>query len=1271
MLVAVGLLCSVPACAQQITGLVTDPQGAAVPNAAITVHNEQTGVDVPAKTTPAGVYAVPYLKPGTYTVKIEAKGFKSEEKTGVPLEQNQVSTINFLLQIGQVTETLTVHAEAPVLDFQRVSGGDTLTQQQISSLPLVSFNPFYNATLFAGAKQTYGLSAASNDNFNSHPENLMSINNQTFDITIDGIPSMQVYTTSAAYIPPTNMLQEMKVTSTPFDASMGFRSGGQIAMALKSGTNALHGTVEFQGQRSWLNANSWKNNYLGNPIASSKQDIYGFQVDGPVVIPHIYNGRSKAFFLLGYNKSNNPGGGYVTSSTPNPAWLTPKCDSGAKPTPTDPSCYFDFSSLLQGVGGAPGNGGTFVNIPTSNGGVGSAYYATPIYNPYSGHNVMEGSTQYVQRTAFPNNRIPYGLVACGPSYLSGVCDPKFPANYNLAKNLLSYFPAPNQVPTSGNLWQNNYQLYDPTGMIQRNLAGKIDYNLNDMNRFFISYMYFDTFSTATSSWGHSNPADNNGAHYGTSQMTNTFAVDFVHTFSANLVSELKGNVGSRRDTDSTGPGQGFDPTTLGFSSSLLSQDPYLNRFPRVGLGSFTTLGAYMGLLRFGNIMNLDPSVTWIKGAHTIRAGMDIRYMQQGNRTLNSNNTGMALSVGAGWTGDNDIFDLERAYCGGKACTNYPSGNSVASLLLGTWDSGTVNTYVQDFQSRHYIGTWFQDDWKVTPKLTLNLGVRYDLPFLQHERYHRNNWGFDYSTPNAMVNQQMAAAGKSLPNNGAVVGGLMFAGVDGNPTTAFSHVQTNLIEPRFGISYAINGKTVLHMGIAETAAGDLISISPAGNIGFTSSTSYVSSADNGVTPMANLANPFATLTPAPGASLGLNAGIGTSVSFVNPNGHLPTYWHFNLTIQRQLSSKDSLDFGFQGNRMYGGSVSQDINHISAAISAMCDYSRGGNQQLCDNTGNFVPNPFQGVAAFQGTSLYSSATINRTTLTRPYPQFGSITESWINNGRNSFNSFQVTERHRFQYGLTVTTSYTFSKTIDWGGWADYTNGVPQRVLDSVDIPHRLTINGSYELPIGRGRKFFSGSNRVLDSAIGGWIFAATFMRQSGMPQQISGMYMVTNPKVSRQTVSSAETAKLKLSGTDSIRGFEPCAMYYDNNNGGKLTWEPVSVAYGCTSPDFIVVPSYGITPNIEYSGIRMGGAMNFDANVSKVFTIKERLKMTIRMDAFNVLNHPMWVGGTGIGSNAGFNTSPGSNDFGTIIRGGTSGLDQSNSPRQVQLGAKITW
>jgi hypothetical protein len=1218
------------------TGHVADPTGAAVPKAKIVVHNQQTGVEVTSSTTGAGDYTVPYLTPGRYTLKVSAAGFQTENQTDIDLQAAQVAVIDFKLAVGSVSQSVTVDANQSLLDRGDATRGEEVENTRVTELPLNGRNPVMLDRL--NSSVIWNGNLIWQRPFDGQVWTNVDINgsgNYNTEIMLDGQPDQtprpqNTGHTNGGYVAPDDAVQDFKIVTNPYDAEYGQTRGGAIDMDLKSGTNQLHGDVYEYLRRTWLDANWWVNDAQKtlNPVGAAdglyntpqhKLDQYGAELDGPVLLPKVFNGRNKLFFLAQVENWNEIEPAYADTSVP--------CTA---------STCGDW---------ADGNFG------------GLTYNGQPvtIYNPYSTYSCTENGSSQICREPFPGNKIPPGMI-----------NP-------VAQALLKYYPAPNQPGEAGTPWQQNYYAPEPTVDKYRNALVKLDWSPTDRDKYSLRYGYWERYETDISNGILTGPAGYGEQPLG--DRANTFAAQWVHTFSPNLLMNLMADVDVKAEIAGVAY-SGFNLASIGWPSSLISQLGPLSIMPGFGPTNFTGLSS--GTTVAGNgltttdALNLFPSVTWIKGRHSFHFGIDWRIGQYAIVTNAS--TDLSMSFNQQWTQNCWSCAAGSDYSGNENT----EGNSIASMLLGLGSGGSDGIGSTAFYAYKYYAPYVQDDWKLTPNLTLNLGVRYDIQPDDVERHNRADYAFNTSTPNpvdATLPFTTLATGAAVRD----LGGVTFLGVNGNPRQLFSTNFTE-IQPRVGFAWSPRNDLVIRGGI-----GEMFQMNDAYGIlqGFSTTTNYVNSPNGGLTPInyvpgtgccsgGNLSNPFPSITQPTGSSLGLLTNLGNSQSYINPNFQIPNVWSFSLGFEQQLSRNDTLELSYVGNRGPHNETAININHWNGNDEALCNVQVGGRHEVCDDdypkdptaTMGYVANPYYQVAAFAGSTPYGQATRQAINWTQALGgAFSGVTEDQSNAAHSWFNSLQLTYQHRWSHELTIHGTWTWSKLMDQGGtgsqtstnsgdyYADNNYLIPYRSLDNLDRTQNATISMVWDLPVGRGRQFFGNMNRVADTVLGGWELASQPIFQSGSPYPMpSGWDYVHSSKIKPYWASNGN-----------LQWYAPC--YWNTNaETGAITESQEAINFGCSQPDFIQVPNYGATPwsNANLNDIREPWTILDDSNLSKNFSLHERLKLQLRLETFNTFNHPVFSGSA-------YN---GINQYAGQI-GATTGGGQSNKPRYTQLAAKIVW
>jgi hypothetical protein len=1289
---------------QGFTGLVTDSSGAAIPNAKVIVHNEGSAVDKMVTTTGTGNWAVPFLDPGTYDVSVTADKFKTVLRTGITLVTGQTAAINISLPIGSVTETVTVNTNSEVLDYDKADRGNVIENKQVEELPVNTGDTFNLAILSPGVTTTTTGTTPGNQSAQT-----LGIHGAGVQFSIDGVTNQsETGPEHYTYAPPVEALQEFKITTNAFDAANGRSPGGQIDMTLKTGTKKLHGAVYEDLQRAFLNANTPQNDAniararsLGNSTVpynkgANTQNQYGFELDGPVILPKIWGATRQTFFTILYEDIAQHAVATATTSVPTTAMING-----------------DFSGLLnQTVAGKPYNGAIY--DPASE----AACTANNTDTGTTYNSAIGKALPHVCRYQFGYGP-GAGAGSQGNPVLIGTPN-VIPANrlIAVAQGIMSWYPAPNAtpIPTVSNPFGSNYVGPAPSNSDNKTYLIKIDQYVGERDSFDATGKLWKYYGQANNAFPRNNvnaahPGLNEAediAHYnGTDYRYPSVNASWTHTFNPTVVNIVRGLVTTALESDSTGPASGYDPSNLGFSSNIGAANPtYFQRFPLTNISNFNALGSQAVLFRGDDELQISDTVNWTHGNHVMHFGGEGYWTQYSQKS--SNNLGLSLSIGNAWT---DEWDTSVAGTGTATNTSpgtlitvptapaYDySGNSIASMLLGTWDSGSATTAGGNYFSSHYAALYFQDDWKVRPNLTLNLGVRWENPGQGlKDRFNRFNSVFDFNDVNPITQLIPAATLAALPVNNVLLGGVTYAGVNGNSEWEFKPVYWDF-GPRAGFAYTVNPKTVVRGGMGlsfnDQATGNQNAPNQYGystSTGYTGSTPTAFGSSTLITPLNNMANPFPTFQTASGNCGGnlsqcLETNAGQGVSFQNPNYHPAEYLGSSLSVERALTSRDTIEVAYAGTRAYGMAYSDDLNHISPNAQAACDPLRGGNGLNCSQAYGSTPaagtsvayiqNPFYQLAPFAASgAYYTNSTIQKTNFTRPYPIFGAITENLINGGKFWYNGIEAIYNHRTAHGLTLNINYNHSKAMSASGYVDTVNRIPSRQISGVDIPNQFSVSSVYQLPIARGRGFFPEMPRYLDLVVGGWQVAGIYRYQSGAPIGMQGWIINTQANggdlLPRQRFWAGSTnpwfPSLPSNGNNYIQRMKPCVATVNTTTGAlqPITQTAALITSGLCSaatPNFIQVPSNGATPNNEYTGIRFGPNNQLDANLAKNFDIVKGIVFQMRIDAFNVLNHIQQT-------SSGFDTSTSDGFFGTYQLG-TSGGSNYNM-RYIQIDGRLSW
>ncbi|MBA3439025.1 MAG: TonB-dependent receptor, partial [Pyrinomonadaceae bacterium] len=740
-----------------VNGRVTDTSGAALPGVAVTALNPQTNQSATATTNDEGNYTIPFLQPGAYTITAEQTGFKKTAQESV-LQVGQTATVDIQMQVGEVTEVVTVTSDAVVLDESKADRGLVIDNARVTELPLNSRNPFMLSTLAPGI--TYNGPAIYQRPFDNGAIADWSINggqNRNNEFLMDGAPNNSIAGgNNIAYVPPVDAVQEFKIITNGYDAQYGRSAGGTVNVTTKAGGNDFHGTVYEFARRKFLDANLFLNNAQSRERSDHLLDQYGFVINGPIYLPRfgeggpaLLSGKNKSFFNFSYE-------GYREKS-PLSATLT----------------YPDAAQRR----------GDFSNLRNANNEL------ILLFEPNS--------------SATGLGRTP---ISCN-GRLNVIC----PERLNpIARQVLDFYPLPNSTPTSGDPFRNNYFAPIVAADTFKNYLFRFDQNFGQNDKMFFRYAHNKRIETRTFNGIIGNPAEDSQGPL--ERINYTGVLDYVKTISPTVILNLRASANRYIEAARTDVALGYDIAQLGFPASYASDIP-IRFFPRFNFNDYTNLGRGGFGRGITNVFSFQPNMTLIRGNHTARFGLDYRFTQLA--TQNSGRAAGEFNFNRNATRRNfDADPLTAAQVEqlrtqlrndfgftGPIATNV-SGNSIASFLLGA----TGNTFVENvpftIYGQQYLAPWVQDDWKISRNLTLNLGLRWDFNGPYKERFNRANFGFDPQVVNPISSR--LASGTQLR------GGLLFAGVNDNPEGIYKSDHNN-IQPRAGFAYQVNDLTVVRGG----------------------------------------------------------------------------------------------------------------------------------------------------------------------------------------------------------------------------------------------------------------------------------------------------------------------------------------------------------------------------------------------------------------------------------------------------------------------------
>jgi len=1111
-----------------ILGTVTDPSGAAVMGARVTVRNVDTNISFDTLTNQEGFYTTPPLNVGNYSVALEIQGFKRAVRAGILLAVDQRANIDIKLEVGAVTESVQVVGVAPLVETSNPALGKVVENRRVQELPLNGRNALALTLLTPSVKSNAG---PTNAGFGDRGIQISSISinggpNSMNGMLLDGGNNIQAYIGEVNISPAVDAVEEFKVQSGSMSAEFGFTGGGIINVVTKSGTNAIHGSAYEFFRNSTMDAR----NTFSRSKPPFRYNQFGAGAGGPVI-------RDRTFYFGNWEEYR-----YRRSEERIGTFPTARQRGG------------DFGDLLDTSG-----------------------RLIPIFDP--GTTLANPAGQGFVRTRFANNLIPANRI-----------DP-------VAKNINEFYPLPNRTPTDPFTNANNFQRQGTEARLMRQFTVKMDHRSSAKNSLFGRFSYF-RHSTDNGASGATIYPNDVVAKRDDDLKNKNVVVNDIHTFTPTLINEFR--VGLARQSfpfvvRSFGGGW---PQKLGLPSSVPS-----DTFPRIsnGLPGFNTGTAGN---RGSVYWQFFDMVTKIAGAHTFKAGIDYRLLR-GNNFQRSSPSG-DFNFPAGLTGDPQV----------PAGT----GSGYATFLLGAVANAGVTTHLGE--SQHGISTsgFFQDDWKITRRVTLNLGLRWDFQQQPVERYNGAT-NFDPFSP--------------IPGVG-LLGRTVYAGRDGQPR-AFRENDFSDYGPRLGVAWDVFGRsrTVLRAGYGVYYAYQFWRQNFGNPSGFAqTATSYLPPGGNANFPAFQLKDglPSPPIQPQ-GANLGPAPFLGQSVDWDERDGRTPMSQQWSFSLQQQLPGSLLIDATYSANVGHGFTAnSYDFNQLDPRHLAL-------GLQLQQR----VTNPYAG----RVPGGLGAATITLEQSLRPYPYYNNINVRFPRIGNFSSHQFLLSVEKRMSHGLVMLFSYTAGKVVsdslrhpvDFGPveqtnvW-DFQNGKfdrrTERSLDPIDVAQRGVLSLIYELPFGKGKPW-ANSPGVVDKIVGGWQLNTIGLMQTGLPVVVRG---ASNFRADRPN-SSGQSARI------------------DNRTSGR--W--FDTTQFVNPPDF----TYGNLGR-ALPDVRTPGTVNWDLSVIKNTGIGERVNLQFRAESFNFLNH------VNLGApNAGFVAGPDGRN-----RSGAFGvITSARDARVTQLALRLVF
>ena len=1199
-----------------IAGNVTDPSGAVVPGVKITAVDVSRGSTYETVSTSAGSYRFPNMNVGTYDITATSSGFKTAHLTGVLVQVATTSALDIKLQTGTVSETVVVNADTPNVQTESSDIGTVVSTKQTLDLPLAlgsTVQAMRSPEAFVFLTPGAVGPGSDSGNGGTFESKISGGQNYATEVLLDGAGTTRSENGSSfdETAPSVEAIGEFKVLTSTLPAEFGRTTGGIESFNTRSGTNAYHGNIYELFRNEDLDANVWGNNYnLANNIGPrsasqrplDRQNDYGGTLGGPVVIPHLYNGKDKTFFFFSWEQYRQQQGGVTTSTVPTTAEL------GG-----------DFSALL----------GTPITDAGGN----------PILNPCDGTPILQGqifdpnttNPALGCRTAFTGNVIPSDRFS------------------TVGQNLLSYYPAPqNSNLTNNYIFPFNFPILDTTTTF------RIDQNLTQKSKAYFTYSSRENVRVSTT------PEWAGPAGYGRNQFFGTHYLRFGYdyTISPTLLNHVSlgyNRTNSKNVGAGVALGKGSDwDQTLGITGGASGP-----MFPSI-TGAAANFGDNVDGDTIDNGFRFADTLNWVKGKHEFKFGYEQWYQQYS--PLNFQNTSGTFNFGNGQT----AVTADHAN---------QTGSGLASLLLGLPQNANFTVYAsQPRWVRNYFAGFVQDSFKVTPTLTLNLGLRYEIdqPFKETSD---NTSNISLTAPN--------------PAAGNLPGALVFAGKgtgrNGVTGERWADTYYKAFGPRVGFAWSpsvLGGKTVVRGGYGIIYGGlQYADFGGFGRIGFQASPGF--SSLNGFTPAFSLDSglPASNVTiPNFDPSQENFTGCCPAETFIDKSyGRQPMIQNWSFEVQRELATDLIFDIAYVGQHSthlrsnYDAVNSLTPNYFSLGTLLTADI----NSPQAASAG--ITPPYAGFPGIVAQALV------------PYPQFFGInTDGQLENlGQSTYNALEAQLTRRFHNGLNLMASYTWSKTLTdadaalpffatlhQGGAAQNPfnlNG--DKAISNQDLPHNFVVSYIYELPFGKGKKLLSKGG-VVDRVVGGWSVSGIQRYESGQPIAFgcaTGVPAFAGCIRFDQVPGSEILSPQWKSGnfnpvTDSM--FNPIdtsglsnAAFDDPNSSANIT------ARGNTY-------AFGTLPRVD-GAVRMGPYLSEDFNLLKRTKITEKSDVLLQVSFINAFNRHIWNRPEDLGPGDSSRLNP---NTGQIIPGNFGVIQYDNFsntgggsylllPRKIQLQLKF--
>lgn len=1169
-----------------VVGNVTDPSGALVPKATVTLTSEGTGQVRTMQTTSAGTYSFVNLDPGSYNLQVEQSGFKTIKRKGIAVLVGTTTREDVVLTVGNANQEVEVTAAPPLIQTDSATLGSVVGQKTISAMPLSGRNVNNLLTLVPGVVaggSTYG-NPSTNIIGNGNYQIGGGFGNQSI-FYVDGVLTNIPENNSDTMIPSQDSVAEFKVATNDVSAEFGGFAGGVVNISTKQGTNQLHGSAYEYIRNKVLDANDFFSNRYGNKRPPYVQNQYGFTIGGPIK-------KNKLFFFTGFE------------------WEPVRQASTSITTvPTDAMMQGDFSNVV-------GSNGNKVNIyDTSQ--CGQTASSCPQFS-YGG----------------TPNVIPPGAI-----------------NQAMVQLLKLEYPKPT-VPNAQN---NNFIAVSKSAYNQRQINARIDWTPSSKDTLFARYAHWNVSSLGNNIYGLQSTAPGKSGH------TDDLAI-LGNTYTLNPTTIIDVHLSYLRSfffTFARGLGTDLGSVSPGLASFVQQQGQKIPMQFNWSGTSIASQGVGGQLYWYNNIYTLSGSLTKILGRHTIKAGADVRQVSW--IATPDSNGGIMSFTGTATANPDDPN----------------SGYSFASGLLGDNDAMSTLQVGGSRAFLHNYSFFVTDTYQVTPKLTADLGLRWDQP----GAYSEVNNNDTVILPNA-ASPLGTIANPSTGQSQALKGVLSLVDTSLYSSRREEMLHYDLFGPRIGLAYRVVPNTVIRTGYGITYLPSTLSQDGPNSSSINSSltqlqNSYNPNTDQYSDVQTTALNPFpgGIIEPPRRDATALQKLYGQNIQSRLTSQPYSYVQQWNFTVERQLGDSASLSVGYAGARgthlqMTGAATwsAQNVNQMPDGYD-ICGTDPTQPQCNGHNLLDPVQNPFYNNPAITTPSAITGPTALSGLFFKPMPQYNYVTASADRVGMSTYHALQASFRKQFHNGGIITSAYTWSKLLSntdsitgfldvanfgnfyVGGVQDNNNLKAEKSLSLNDYPQDLTISYVLPLPFGRGQRFLSAAPAAANAIVSGWRINGITSFISGTPLAIGAWardphhtnYLMTDFGGGGYLQNQNRSEPLR---PDLVPG---C----DRKESGSAVAR-VNAGKWFNTACFVQPGQFSFGNERRTDGVlRRQGVDNWDFSVAKSVPLFEKFNLTFDAEFFNVFNRVQFA--------------PPFESMSSPLWGQV--VSQLNNPRLVQFGLRI--